>query len=136
MQYNYNINRRIIQAQAASFGLFVDGILIENKAKDLVNCVSKQVPLYVFSGIIRNFLLGYLNNRDIDFVAVETYKVNIPLSLLRNVSLRKNNFNGYKIVSNGLTIDWWDIERTWGILQEGMKGTVNSLLNTAFFNFS
>lgn len=137
VQYkDYNYNRKIIQAQAASFGLFVDGILAENKVKELVNCVSVQVPLYVFSGTIRNFLLGYLNNRDIDFVAVDTYKVNIPLSLLRNVSLRKNKFNGYKLVSNGLTIDWWDIESTWGILQEGMKGTVYSLLNTAFFNFS
>lgn len=137
MQYkDYNLNRRFIQAQSASFGLFLDGILAENKAMELVNCVSDQVPLYVFSGIIRNFLLGYLNNRDVDFVAVDTFKVNIPLSLLRKVSLRKNKFNGYKLVSNNLTIDWWDIERTWGILQEGMKGTVYSLLNTAFFNFS
>lgn len=137
MQYrDYNLNRRIIQAQAPSFGLFVDVILAENKAKELVNCVSNQVPLYVYSGVIRNFLLGYLNNRDIDFVAVDTYKVRIPISLLRNVTLKKNNFNGYKLVFNRLTIDWWDIERTWGILREGMKGTVNSLLKTAFFNFS
>ena len=137
MQYrDYNLNRSIIQAQAPSFGLFVDVILAENKAKELVNCVSNQVPLYVYSGVIRNFLLGYLNNRDIDFVAVDTYKVRIPISLLRNVTLKKNNFNGYKLVFNRLTIDWWDIERTWGILREGMKGTVNSLLKTAFFNFS
>ena len=67
---------------------------------------------------------------------MDTFKVSIPLSLLRNISLRKNKFNGYKLVSHGLTIDWWDIEKTWGIIQEGMKGTVYSLLNTAFFNFS
>lgn len=133
---DYNLNRKLIQAQAASFGLYVDGILAENKVNELVKCVSDQVSLYVFSGIIRNFLLGYLNNRDIDFVAVDTYKVNIPLSLLRNMSFRKNKFNGYKLTYKGLTIDWWDIERTWGILQEGMKGTIYSLLNTAFFNFS
>ena len=137
MQYrDYNQNRRTIQAQAASFGLFVDGILEENKAKELVNWVSNQVPLYVFSGVIRNFLLGYLNNRDMDFVAVDTYKVNVPLSLLRNVSLRKNKFKGYKLVFNGFSIDFWDIDKTWGIMQEGMKGTVYSLLNTVFFNFS
>ena len=103
---------------------------------DLVNCVSEQVPLYVFSGIIRNFLLGYLNNRDLDFVAVDSNKIKIPISLLKNVSISKNKFNGYKLVYNGLTIDWWDVERTWGILKERMKGTVYSLLNTAFFNFS
>ena len=129
-------NRKDIQAQAASFGLFVDGILSENKAKELVNCVSEQVPLYVFSGIIRNFLLGYLNNRDLDFVAEDMHKLTIPRDLLRGVSICKNKFNGYKLVANGLTIDCWDMERTWGILQERMKSTVYSLLSTAFFNFS
>lgn len=129
-------NRKDIQAQAASFGLFVDGILNENQARELVNCVSEQVPLYVFSGIIRNFLLGYLNNRDLDFVAEDMHKLTIPRDLLRGVLIRKNKFNGYKIETKGLTIDCWDMERTWGIMQEGMKSTVYSLLNTAFFNFS
>lgn len=132
----FSPNRKDIQAQAASFGLFVDGILNENQAKELVNCVAEQVPLYIFSGIIRNFLLGYLNNRDIDFVAEDMHKLTIPRDLLRDVSIRKNKFNGYKLVSNALTIDCWDMERTWGILQEGMKSTVYSLLNTVFFNFS
>lgn len=132
----FNPNRKDIQAQAASFGLFVDGILNENQARELVNCVSEQVPLYVFSGIIRNFLLGYLNNRDLDFVAEDLHKLTIPRNLLRDVSIRKNKFNGYKLVTNGLTIDCWDMECTWGILREGMKSTVYSLLNTAFFNFS
>lgn len=137
MPYNdFSIIRKVIQTQSASFRLFIDGILSDNKANELVGCVSEQVQLYVFSGIIRNFLLGFLDNRDLDFVAIDTYKVRIPLSLLRNVSIKKNKFNGYKLVTNGLTIDWWDIERTWGIMKEGMKGTVYSLLNTAFFNFS
>ena len=87
---DYNLNRRFIQAQAASFGLFIDGILVENKAKELVSCVSDQVPLYVFSGIIRNFLLGYLNNRDIDFVAVDTYKVYKNLSEDQLIKLGKD----------------------------------------------
>lgn len=133
---DFSRNRKYIQEQADSFRLFVDSILSENKANELVRCVSEQVPLFVFSGVIRNFLLGYLNNRDLDFVAIDTHKVNIPLSLLREVSISKNKFNGYKLVSNGLTIDWWDIEKTWGIVNEGMKGTVYSLVNTAFFNFS
>lgn len=132
----YSSCRKLIQAQAGSFSLFIDKILAENKAKDLVKCVSGQVPLYVFSGIIRNFLLGYLNNRDLDLVAVDSNIVNIPHSLLKDVSISKNKFNGYKLVCNGLTIDWWDVDRTWGILQERMKGTAYSLLNTAFFNFS
>lgn len=125
-----------IQAQAASFGIYVDSILSENNAKALVDCVSEQVSLYVFSGVIRNFLLGYLTNRDIDFVALDSQKINIPLSLLRPVTIRKNKFDGYKLTTGGLTIDCWDVKKTWGVLQEGMRNNAYSLLNTAFFNFS
>lgn len=132
----YNINRINIQAQAASFGLYVDNILYENDAKALVDCVASQVPVYIFSGVIRNFLLGYLSNRDIDFVALDSQKIVIPLSLLRSVSIRKNKFDGYKLTIGNLTIDCWDVSKTWGILQEGMKNNAYSLMNTAFFNFS
>ncbi|MDT3387162.1 MAG: hypothetical protein LIR46_05285 [Bacteroidota bacterium] len=129
-------NRLEIQAQAASFGMYIDSILSENSAKELVDCVSHQVSLYVFSGVIRNFLLGYLSNRDIDFVALDSRRISIPLSLLRPISIRKNKFDGYKLTTGGLTIDCWDVGRTWGVLQEGMRSNPYSLLNTAFFNFS
>ena len=132
----YNIIRLNIQAQAASFGLYVDSILTESGAKALVECVSSQVPVYIFSGVIRNFLLGYLSNRDFDFVALDSRKIIIPLSLLRSVSIRKNKFDGYKLETGGLTIDCWDVSKTWGILQEGMRSNAYSLMNTAFFNFS
>lgn len=132
----YYFTRKNIQGQAASFGLYIDSILTENGAKALVECVASQVPVYIFSGVIRNFLLGYLSNRDIDFVALDSQKVIIPLSLLRSVSIRKNKFAGYKLTTGGLTIDCWDVSKTWGILQEGMKSNAYSLMNTAFFNFS
>lgn len=132
----HNITRINIQAQASSFGLYIDSILIENGAKALVECVARQVPVYIFSGVIRNFLLGYISNRDIDFVAMDSQKINIPLSLLRSVSIRKNKFNGYKLATGGLTIDCWDVSKTWGILQEGMRSNAYSLMKTAFFNFS
>ncbi len=132
----YNINRKNIQAQAASFGLYVDSILKENGAKALVECVASQVPVYIFSGVIRNFLLGYISNRDIDFVALDSQRIVIPLSLLRSVTIRKNKFEGYKLATARLTIDCWDVSKTWGIMQEGMRTNAYSLMNTAFFNFS
>lgn len=128
--------RANIQSQAASFGLYVDGILEQNEVKGLIDGISKQVQTYVFSGIIRNFLLGYLNNRDIDFVVINSPSLKIPISQLRDITIQKNKFDGYKLLTEHLAIDVWDMERTWGILQEGMRKTAYSLMGTAFFNFS
>lgn len=129
-------NRISIQSQSASFRLYVDNLLMHNSAKELVDYVAQQVPIYVFSGLIRNFLLGYLNNRDIDFVLLDTPHLKLPYSLLRDVYIKKNKFGGYKLLTDDLTIDVWTIERTWGILEERMRASVNSLIDTAFFNFS
>jgi hypothetical protein len=128
--------RGAIQAQAQSYKLYIDGILEHNQLKGLIDWVSGQVPTFVFSGITRNFLLGYLNNRDIDFVVIDSPRLHIPISQLRDVTILKNKFDGYKLLTQLLTIDVWDVEKTWGIVQEGMRGTAHSLMNTAFFNFS
>ena len=128
--------RGAIQAQAQSYKLYIDGILEHNQLKGLIDWVSGQVPTFVFSGITRNFLLGYLNNRDIDFVVIDSPRLHIPISQLRDVTILKNKFDGYKLLTQHLTIDVWDVEKTWGIVQEGMRGTAYSLMNTEFFNFS
>lgn len=128
--------RAAIQAQAPSYKLYIDSILDQNHFKGLIDWVSGQVPTFVFSGLTRNFLLGYLNNRDIDFVVIDSSKLRIPISQLRDVTILKNKFGGYKLQAEHLTLDVWDVEKTWGIVQEGMRGTAYSLMNTAFFNFS
>lgn len=128
--------RAVIQAQAHSYKLYIDSILEQNQLKVLIDSIAGQVSMYVFSGITRNFLFGYLNNRDIDFVVIDSHKLRIPISLLRETSIQKNKFGGYKLQTNHLTIDVWDVEKTWGIVREGMRGTAYSLMNTAFFNFS
>lgn len=129
-------NRRTIQSQSASFKLYVDNLLMHNSAKELIDYVAQQVPIYVFSGLIRNFLLGYLKNRDIDFVLLDTSRLKLPYSMLRDIYIKKNKFGGYKLLADDLTIDVWDIERTWGIQEEKIRANVNSLIDTAFFNFS
>lgn len=128
--------RTAIQTQSMSYRLYIDSILEKNHVKGLTDWVSGQVQTFVFSGLTRNFLLGYLNNRDIDFVVIDSPRLRIPISQLREVSILKNKFGGYKLQTKHLTIDVWDVERTWGIVQEGMRGTAYSLMNTAFFNFS
>ena len=128
--------RTAIQTQSLSYRLYIDSLLEQNHVKGLTDWVSGQVQTFVFSGLTRNFLLGYLNNRDIDFVVIDSPRLRIPISQLREVSILKNKFGGYKLQTEHLTIDIWDVEKTWGIVQEGMRGTVYSLMNTAFFNFS
>lgn len=133
---DYSLNKYIIQEQAASFKIYIDSILYSNNVFDLVNNVADQVQTYVFSGLIRNFLLGYLDNRDVDIVVFDSQDIKLPISLLRNVSIRKNKFNGYKIEAKHLTIDIWDIKNTWGILEENWEASADSLINSSFFNFS
>ena len=89
------INRKSIQSQSASFKLYVDNLLMHNSAKELVDYVAQQVPIYVFSGLIRDFLLGYLNNRDIDFVLLDTPHLKLPYSMLRDICIKKNKFGRY-----------------------------------------
>lgn len=136
MAIKKSVTRAKIQSQALSYKLYIDCILEQNRVKGLVDLVSGQVPTYVFSGLTRNFLLGYLNNRDIDFVVLDSPKLKIPISQLKEVAIQKNKFGGYKLQTEHLNIDVWDVEKTWGIVQEGMRGTANSLMSTAFFNFS
>ena len=112
--------RAKIQAQALSYKLYIDSILEQNRVKGLIDWVSGQVPTLVFSGLTRNFLLGYLNNRDIDFVVIDSPRLKIPISQLREVAIIKNKFGGYKLQTEHLTIDFWDVEKTWGIVQEGI----------------
>ena len=128
--------RAAIQAQAPSYKLYIDSLLDQNHVKGLIDWVSGQVPMFVFSGLTRNFLLGYLNNRDIDFVVIDSSRLKFPNSHLRDVTIQKNKFGGYKLQTEHLTLDVWDVGKTWGIIQEGMKETACSLMKTAFFNFS
>ncbi len=136
MAFSRTAVRAAIQAQAPSYKLYIDSLLDQNHIKGLIDWVSGQVPTFVFSGLTRNFLLGYLNNRDIDFVVIDSPRLRIPISQLRDVAILKNKFGGYKLQTEHLTLDVWDVEKTWGIVQEGMRGNAYSLMNTAFFNFS
>ena len=108
--------RNTINSQAQSFGLFIDHRIMQAGISHLFHYVAERGDVYVFSGIIRNFLLGYLENRDIDFVISMRETLNIPISLLRGTTITKNKFGGVKIQKNGFNIDVWNISSTWGIV--------------------
>lgn len=132
----YSDIRQTINSQALSFGLYIDHRIRQAGISHLFHYVAERGDVYVFSGIIRNFLLGYLENRDIDFVISMHETLNIPIRLLRGTTITKNKFGGVKIQKNGFNIDVWNIDSTWSVDARISIYTPHSLLKTAFFNFS
>ncbi len=135
MDKRYDNYKSLIIEREAEFGDYVVSKL-NIDARTLLMAVSMQTPVYVFSGAIRDFLLGYRDLRDLDMVIKNINKIEIPLSILGRCRIKKNSFGGYKIHSGNLTIDVWDLNNTWGIQKENKKGNILSLLDSAFFNFS
>jgi len=132
----YKILRQEIQSKAEGFPNHLQEVALTAEAYELLQCIVAQTRAFIFSGVIRNYLLGENNkSRDLDIV-VENLDIVVFPSEYRNVSSR-NSFGGYKIGVNGMYVDIWDINNTWSILQNSsIKPTPNSLAKTAFFNFS
>lgn len=128
------INTRIfIQSKSPSFERFLSstvGILVWK----VLQWMCTQTDVYIFSGVIRNYFLGRLDCRDLDIVV----KSLAPLKELLDISpsVHKNQFGGYKIKYSFIEIDIWELDKTWGIQAKNMKSTPESLVNSAFFNFS
>lgn len=128
------INTRIfIQSKSQDFEGFLKstvGILVWKA----LQWMCTQTEVYVFSGIIRNYFLGRTDCRDLDLV-VESLA---PLKRLFDISpfVYKNQFGGYKIKYSFIEIDIWELDKTWGIRAKKMKSSPESLVNSAFFNFS
>lgn len=110
--------------------------VLKEKSLRLMETVANQTDVYIFSGIIRNFLLGYEYNRDVDVVITNIKSIQIPSDLFAGCSVKKNSFGGFKLGIDNLTVDAWGIESTWGLLHKNMRFTPSSLIKTAFFNFS
>lgn len=125
-----------IQAQAPSFRLFLEKFLLDKKASDTFKSIASHYDIYVFSGIIRDFLTGDIAAipiRDIDFVVEGD--VNYLLLERLKVHFKENGFGGIKLDRNGQRIDVWKIEKTWGIQKLGLQPTPENLIKTTFFNF-
>lgn len=110
--------------------------VLGQEAVRLLERVASQTDVYIFSGIIRNYLLGFTENRDVDVVIKRIQKLKINDEDLNKCRISRNAFGGYKIKIENLSIDAWGIENTWGVLEKRLNPTPNSLIKTAFFNFS
>lgn len=128
--------RKTIQEQAPSFYVYFKQIIKRSGIEDFFNYLSEHTRVYVFSGLIRNFLDGFLDNRDIDIVLGG--RIEMPFHLLQGCNLYINKFGGVKVrTEDGFTIDIWFLDETWGLKKQyNKKRTPHSLISTAFFNFS
>lgn len=129
----------IINAQAKAFELFLRTQIFDVKSWRVIQDITKAGELYIFSGIIRDFLTGeYSGFRDIDFVFTENkhfYRLMNILAQKGIVDLQYNQFGGLKITYNNFHIDVWRIQDTWGIKNEKKAASADSLVDSAFFNF-
>lgn len=126
-----------IDRQARSFKLFLDRFILSPKVRKSIEEISKHSSVYIFSGIIRDFLTGVIDAvRDCDIVINPGQDFKIPVSLLRKARYERNQFGGLKIMGDNMSLDVWFLENTWGIVKEGDIPEVVSLLKRTFFNFS
>ena len=97
MDSEYNNIKQKIDQQAYSFKIYLKEFLLDQKTWELLNLIALQTDIYIFSGVIRNFLLGYLENRDLDIVVRNIDKLILPKKYWNHIQLEKNSFGGYKV---------------------------------------
>ena len=136
MDRNYPKERAFVNGKANEFFDYIHHSLLGEQATRLLKTVARQTDVYVFSGVIRNFLIGYPENRDLDVVIANIGSLKFDADELGTCRISKNSFGGYKIYVDNLSVDAWGMEFTWGIFEKKLRLTPNSLIKTAFFNFS
>lgn len=136
---HFSIIRQAIDAQAKSFKAMLRQLVLDRESWNTLNEIAKERNVFIFSGIIRDFLTGEFDGvRDLDFVIDKAPSHNHKvIDYLRNAEdFRKNNFGGMKIHHKNMIVDIWYLSDTWGIKEENFSATPESLIRTAFFNFS
>lgn len=104
----------------------------------LLDKLSKEVDVYIFSGIIKDFLLGYrIAARDIDITFRGKLKKRWEVIANHKFKIITNRFGGFKLLSeDSISVDIWNIENTYGIKNKIDSASPYDLLNIVFFNFT
>lgn len=124
-----------VDSKTSDFKKYLESEL-DSETQGFISRLTEASPTYLFSGVIRNFFLGYREIRDVDLVVESHPLVN---EIISDYDYRVNSFGGYKIQLNKLPIDLWYVDRTWAFTknQTTMDFGADKLLpHTAFFNFS
>lgn len=137
MDRKYRDIRNSIVQQAPAFIEYLRCFVLDERTLILLKQISSQTDVYIFSGVIRNYLLGEPFSRDLDLVVNGLDKIKISNDYLKDICIKRNSFGGLKVTLYNMSIDMWDIKHTWTIMKNrNMKPTPFTLIETAFFNFS
>lgn len=128
----------IIQHQAKAFKYFLRNIVLDKLSYQVLEHTARRCDVFIFSGIIRDFLTGeYECSRDFDCVINGLFlKERTIIDYLKDSTYKINSFGGLKIKRPNLVIDVWRLQDTWGIKEMKADVNPNSLIKSAFFNFS
>lgn len=136
MDRDFRKEQTYIQGRASAFYDYLQADVLGDRTRRMLTSISQRTEVYIFSGVIRNFLLGFKENRDMDIVVSDMDAVNVCADEIHGSDISRNSFGGYKVKIDGTTIDIWALGNTWGIVKKNMRRTPYSLARTAFFNFS
>ena len=136
-----NLNKHI-NSKTSDFLDYLRVYIIDDESFEILEELASDSDIYIIGGIIRDFFLGRIGfARDLDFVSEKSLKYSYRQfrfyhKYFNNAIL--NNFSGLKLLGkNGVNIDVWQLNKTWGILNKGIKKpTPNDLIDSVFFNFS
>lgn len=114
-----------INVQGKSFNLYLKTFLNDDVVWGIIDKISKVSDVYIFSGIIRDFLTGDVGIvRDLDIVVSKRLPYQLfSIGEIRQFSVRRNQFGGLKLTKDALNIDIWYIEDTWGLKVLGLRPT-------------
>mgnify|MGYP004710445815 CR=1 FL=1 len=93
---------------------------------NFVNKLAKEVDLLVFSGVIRDFYLGYHGEiRDLDLVVKNNFhQFESLIKNFEDIKFIQNSFGGYKLTVSNITIDIWNAEDTWAFKERKVTNSI------------
>lgn len=83
------ILERSINEQNMSFKYYLRDFMLTKDSWQLLLYISSQTDVYIFSGVIRNFLLGYVYNRDLDIVVKNINRLKLPAIYRDKIHFKK-----------------------------------------------
>lgn len=134
---NRNEWHTIINLKARTFKEYLRHSIGE-KNFDLLEKFSKDVDIFIFSGMIKDYILDNPRKpRDIDFTFRGEVTKRWEKIAKDNFDIKENRFGGFKLSGhNSIDCDVWEISKTYGINKSHIRKKPNDLLNSVFFNFT
>lgn len=102
----------------------------------LLTALESTGDLIIIGGAIRSALQKDYKLRDVDLIFKSSKKCNLDSIIQqKNISYKKNRFNGYKIFFNNLSFDLWTMEDHWGFKKKFYEKNVKNIQQTTLLNY-